>query len=224
MSNRGEVRALCRRRLGDSQEPHHWTDLQINQWINDAIADYSRHFPRELTEPMKLIAGTYEYNLATVLTNPQAILKIEYPLNKQPPEYLEYRQERDGRGFYGERVYDVQGMPPGTLILGPGDWATDAQVHITHHADHYYPEDDTELMTVPNGHLELIVLFVRMVALMDIAMQESQDTRTNSLVVGTLSLNANRAEREYRGKLEKYLAAASVGSQVMQWAGVKRIY
>jgi len=51
---RQDLRDLCRRRLGDETVPYKWSDLQVNQWINDAIADYSVHFPR--TSPLRSIA------------------------------------------------------------------------------------------------------------------------------------------------------------------------
>ena len=44
MTSRLDLRNLCRRRLGDLTTPTHWSDLQINQWINDAVADYSLLF------------------------------------------------------------------------------------------------------------------------------------------------------------------------------------
>ena len=38
------LRTLVRRRLGDLTTPYKWSNEQINQYINDAIADYSQHF------------------------------------------------------------------------------------------------------------------------------------------------------------------------------------
>ena len=51
MTSRLDLRNLCRRRLGDLTAPTHWSDLQINQWINDAVADYSLYFPRSWCTP-----------------------------------------------------------------------------------------------------------------------------------------------------------------------------
>ncbi len=56
-----DLRTLCRRRLGDLTTPYKWSDEQINQFINDAIADYSMHFPRVQTQTISCSDDTREY-------------------------------------------------------------------------------------------------------------------------------------------------------------------
>jgi hypothetical protein len=149
MTDRENIRELVRRRLADTADPVHWSDLQLNQWINDAIADYSVYFPRLLTCELKLTAGTYNYSLSG-LTNPRAIVRVEYPKDQDPPEYLTRRSRTDKRGFRGGTCYDVIGSPPATLVLAAGDWATNADCLVTYEADHAYLDEDTDTCTVPD--------------------------------------------------------------------------
>src|SRR5512135_379203 len=83
---RGQLRDLCRRRLGDLAVPYKWSDLQINQWINDSIADYSIHFPRRATLKFDCTTGVHAYDLPP---DCQAVLRVEYPHGEDPPEYLQ---------------------------------------------------------------------------------------------------------------------------------------
>jgi hypothetical protein len=82
------------------------------------------------------------------------------------------------------------------------------------------------VITVPDLHVEILVLFVRMVALQEAHHKETRNPMTNVLLVGTLSLDASRAEREYRTKIEQALSAWQPGSGMMSWEGDKkgRIY
>lgn len=95
-------------------------------------------------------------------------------------------------------------------------------VKITYLADHDYPSDDDDTITVPDKLLELVVLFVRMTALQEQENEETQDARTTTLLVGTLGLNANRAAREYRQKAAEYQKAFEPGSQVVSWRSEDR--
>jgi hypothetical protein len=114
-------------------------------------------------------------------------------------------------------VYDVVGDPPATIILGPGDWATSAVAAVTYLAEHDYPDDDADVLTVPDLHIEILALFVSMAALQEAHDEETQNPKTNTLIVGTLSLDASWVEREYRKKVEDYLTAWQPGSGMMSW-------
>lgn len=224
MTTRGDLRDLCRRRLADEIEPVNWSDLQINQWVIDAIADYSNFFPRTLTKDITLSAGTHEYPFEG-MTGVRSILRIEYPKSQDPKVYLERRDIRSPAGWHGKAVYDVLGDPPAILVLGPGNWATGAKTAVTYLADHDYPDDDADAITVPDLHIELLVLFVRMAALQEAHHKETRNPMTNVLLVGTLSLDASRAEREYRTKIEQFLAAWQPGSGMVSWGDdIGRVY
>jgi len=216
MTTRISVHDLCRRRLGDLESAPEFSNLQINQWINDAIADYSVFFPRELSGDLTLTTGTHSYSMST-LTGLKRVLKVEYPKGEDPPEYLVKSVEKDSpSSFYGSYCYDLLDEPPSTIILGP-DVTTGQKATITYQADHDYPAADSTVLTVPDRHLELLVLFVRMAAAQEISAKQNMDPQVTTLLSSTLSTHANRCEREYRTKLGQFLAADSPGGQMTSW-------
>jgi hypothetical protein len=94
---------LNRCRLGDLSPTYKWSDLQLNQWINDAIADYSLHFPRLLELKIDCTAGGHSYQLPA---DARAILAVEYPEGQDPPAYLT-PGDRFSAGFYtSAALYD----------------------------------------------------------------------------------------------------------------------
>jgi len=63
------------------------------------------------------------------------------------------------------------------------------------------------------------------VGLLEVRDKETKNPKTNTLIVGTLSLDANRAEREYRAKVNEFLTAWQPGSGMMSWEdGGGRVY
>lgn len=212
MTSREDLRNLCRRRLGDLGDPFEFSNLQINQWINDAIAEYSIYFPRESSLLISLVEGQSAYSLENV----RRVVAVSYPASADPPVYLQRGDHRLGEGFYGTPRYDVLGEPPTSLILGPAVRSGE-QVEVRVLGDHDYPAADATPLTVPDRHLELLVLFVRLAAAQEIASQEMMDPQVTTLLSSTLSTNAGRAGREYRLKLKEYLQAESLGGQPLAW-------
>ncbi len=211
MTTRADLNALCRRRLGDLAAPYTWGDLQLNQWINDAIADYSNYFPRELSIDVPAVAGQREYDLSTY--HPRGVLSVEYPAGEDPPSYLR-RRSRLGSGFWGGCYYDMIGD---TLILGMKPSAGET-IRVRYLADHAYPDDDADVITVPDAHLELLVLFVRWAAAQELEALEAQNPDASTLMLNQLSLATFRTERAYRMKLNSLLPGRD--GAVVTWEGL----
>ena len=84
MTTRLGLRELSRRRLADIVDTVYWSDEKINQWINDAIADYSNYFPYEQIYQVTLTAGTHEYSLSS-MTRTKIDLAGRVPDQSGPP-------------------------------------------------------------------------------------------------------------------------------------------
>jgi hypothetical protein len=206
---RSQLRDLCRRRLGDLSVPYKWSDLQVNQWIVDAIADYSVHFPRTIVLKIDCTASTHAYDLPA---DCKAVLNVEYPKGEDPPEYLTL-SDRFAPGFYDSDVlYDVQfsddTSDPGQLWISADPLVTE-DINLTYQGDHAYLDDDADVCTVLDRHLELIMLYVRWAAFQELATTESSDPDPTSLALSTLELNAYRAQRLYLQSLQKAEQAES---------------
>lgn len=223
---RDDIRALVRRRLGDLTAPYKWSDEQVNQWINDAIADYSIHFPLVKTLTISCSEDDRQYDLDTDFVD---VLSVEYPTGEDPPEYLE-RRERTHPDFWEvDGFYDVlkhrDFEDPDELLISEKPDAGES-IDVIYQAHHtFLDDDDTDEMSVPERHLELIVLFVRMAAFQELATTESADPYTNSIIAGTLELNAFRAERSYRKELDEFKASESESGKA-KWSmdGYDRVY
>lgn len=179
-----------------------WTDANLAQWIIDAIADYSLVFPRtELSATIACVAAQREYALSTALTNPHAIVRVEYPDGEDPAEYLDWRSHRDPRGFEGGAYYDVLGWPPVTLWIGE-EPSLGENIVVTYEGDHLYPPQGSTVLTVPDGHIEALVLFVLWKASEKLRSVEAADPQTTTLLLTQFDMKVYRCERAYRAWLK----------------------
>ena len=113
MTTRLDLRNLCRRRLGDLVAPYYWSDLQLNQWINDAVADYGLHFPRTLSLEIETGAGEHTYDLPADF---QAARRVEYPAGENPPAVLQRLSHREVDFWELPGRYDILSRGDGTHL------------------------------------------------------------------------------------------------------------
>jgi hypothetical protein len=202
MTTRADLRNLIRRRTGDLTAPYKFSDLQINQFINDAIAEYTVHFPRRKTTTLACVDGQRKYDLPDDF---HGALSVEYPTGEEPPVYLARASYSEAGFWEAVGLYDV-------IKRDPEDdselWISEAPeagqtITVEYHGDHDYPDLDADLLTVRDRHLELLALFVRWCTLQELASEEAKDPDPTTLNINTLELNAFRAERAYKGRLEE---------------------
>ncbi|MCZ7568972.1 MAG: hypothetical protein M5U01_10350 [Ardenticatenaceae bacterium] len=215
MTTRAALNALCRRRLSDTAAPLTWSELQLNQWIVDAVAEYSLHFPRTLTATIAAVVDQHEYSLSAY-SGLQTVLKVEYPAGEDPPAYLERADEAGALPFYTGDCYDLWGDPPATLVIGPSPAAGET-IAITYAADHDFPDDDADTLTIPDRHLELIVLFVRWAAAQEREANEAKDPDPTTILLSMLSEATGRAERAYLARLKAYKAQSGQPTRFVRW-------
>ena len=217
MTTRADLRDdIMRERLADATQ---WPDSTLNQWIEDAIAEYSVHFPRtDLEATIDCVDDQREYDLSSELTRPQGILRVEYPSGEDPPEYLTRRSVDDSRGFWGGEYYDVRGDPPHTLFVGekPDDGE---DIVVFYDGDHLYPTDDADMLTVPDQHLEGLVLFVWWKAAQELLAAEAKDPQTTTLLLTQFDMLTYRAAREYRYWLRDVKGEHSP-SMIVSWGDI----
>jgi len=172
---RGQLRDLCRRRLGDLAVPYKWSDLQVNQWINDAIADYSIHFPRRVALKIDCATGMHTYDLPA---DCHAVLRVEYPHGEYPPKYLQLSDSASPFFYDSGYLYDfapaMDADTPGQIIISASPLSIE-DIEIIYQGDHTYLDDDAGEVTVLDRHLELVMLYVRWAAYQELATTESSD-------------------------------------------------
>jgi len=174
-----------------------WPDATLDQWINDAIADYSVYFPRRLTKSIDCVTDQLEYSLS-VLTNPIAVISVEYPDGEDPMVFLSRRPKEGVNDFWDGNYYDVWGVhQPETLVLGSKP-TTGEKIVVGYFAEHLYPGADGDVLTVPDRHLEGLVLFTWWKAAQALLAVEAMDPQTTTLLMAQFDMLVYRAAREYR--------------------------
>lgn len=210
MTTRAGLRALLREGLADVAA---WPDATLNAWINDALRDYSNAFPRHLEAAIAGVAGQVVYPLSG-LAGIQGVLTVECPAGAEPACYLARRPEQGT--FRGLPVYDLRGEPPVALVLGAAPAAGQA-ILLRYTALHPLPTHDSAALTVPESHQEALKLFVQWQAIKLLELNQAANPDTTSLLLSMLGLNAVRAERLYRGKLEEYRKLSTPGGYAGPW-------
>lgn len=197
MTTRANLRTILRNQGLDEAT---WTDTELDQWIADAIGEYSWHFPRYLesthnpcTEDQK------EYPLPTGCL---AVLRVEYPEGQDPPAYLTRVQPDDPRLGPGTYALRWGGFPAGdtVLILGEGPSAGDTYA-IHYFAAHDFPDDDVTPLTVPDEDLDLLVQYVIWKAYRRLELDEAKNPDGSTVVLTMLGQNAARARRQFEDAL-----------------------
>ena len=203
MTTRIELNTLIRRRLNDQLAPQMFTDEQINQWINDAIEEYSRYFPRVKTAALATTANDRQYDLPA---DYRGIVSVEYPTGDDPPTYLERRDYRHPDFWIEDGFYDVVHRSD----AGNADeiWisqkpAAAQTITIEYLGDHDLVDDDTDVISIFDLHLEVIVLHARWSALQALASGEAANPDPNNVLLDRYEANVSRAERSYYRKIEE---------------------
>ena len=204
MTTRLDINTLCRRRLGDQTAPQAFTDEQINQWINDAIEEYSRYFPRRKAYAIACAAGDRQYDLPTDF---RGLISVEYPAGGDPPTYLERRDYRHPDFWQADGCYDIvhrsDAGDPDELWISTRP-ALGETITLEYLGDHDFVDDDIDALSVPDAHLEALVLHVRWSSLQALASAEAANPDPNNVLLDRYEANVVRAERLYYRKIEEY--------------------
>lgn len=221
---RAGVRAAVREVLADTGA---YPDATLNAWIAEAVRDYSLVFPYRASDEVggESFSAARTYSLGGY-ANPHGlnVFRVEYPAYREPPAFLT-RLGESHPAFFGGDCFDVRPGSPPLLVLGRLPAASEVVViHIE--TSHAAPDDDITPLTLPDQHLEALVLFVTWRGHLEALMVEEQSPDHASDVISRLSVNAERAEQAYRRKLEAYRAALVTGGFAGPWQADRfdRIY
>lgn len=211
-----------------------WTQDTIEEWILEAVREYSIHFPRLQIADLTTSAGIHEYDLPADYS---AMLTVEYPLGEDPPHYLIRRDHRDPAFWQSDDYYDVPQIPgeiapvgedvaPAQIYISatPADGET---IRVTYHAHHRLDLDSTDLLSVPREHEHILVLFVIWKAYNERLSTEAQSPDTTMGLLQSMRLLTQRAHEQYLAALNRAIAnVRNVGGWTTPWKMDKhdRIY
>jgi hypothetical protein len=194
-----------------------WGAETLQQWILDAIRDYSQYFPRLQTATTTISTASpgHSFDLPTDFLS---VLLVEFPTGEDPPEYLTRRSRTHPQFYDYEGYYDVEASHDatgtGTLYLSEEPSNGESFV-LTYHATHATDLDDTDTITVREDHEEILILFVVWTAFKERAATEQQDPDTTIHLLQQIVKAAEQAEAEYRRALRRAESHRADGG----WAG-----
>lgn len=139
-------------------------------------------------------------------------MSVEYPTGKDPPKYLNFREKTHTNFWSQNGNYNIEkekGADDLNIMYISEKPATGESIEVTFNAYHAYLDDDTDELTVPEEHLELIILYVRWACFQELSIQESANPDPTIKMSSSLELNATRAERAYRRALIAYQETTS---------------
>ncbi|MGC8838207.1 MAG: hypothetical protein ACP5UM_07305 [Anaerolineae bacterium] len=197
MTTRADLRTIIRNQGLDETT---WTDTEINQWISDAIGEYSWHFPRYLESTGNACTeGVRVYSLPTGCLG---ILRVEFPEGQDPPAYLTRLDENDPR--FGPGYYAVRwgGFPSGDAVLVLAESPSAGDTYAVHYqAAHDFPDDDVTPLTIPDEDLDILVLYVVWKAYRRLELDEAKNPDGSTVVLTMLGQNAGRARSQFEDAL-----------------------
>lgn len=196
-----------------------WSAADIEQWLRDAIADYSLHFPRKLNQAITTSAGDKTYDLTNGF---QAPYSVEYPTGESPPQYLTRRPYTHPNFWSEDGYYDIIHRLDDTdqdeiwISNSPTDSQTITVIYLGRH-------DQTVAVgtniSVPARHHHILRAYARWKATQQrVAAEEASPTSSSSLLMSQLKENTRRWKLEYLNELAKAIQAAQGHSQIVSWA------
>jgi G:T-mismatch repair DNA endonuclease (very short patch repair protein) len=208
-----------------------WAAADIQQWCRDAIADYSTHFPRTLTEDITTAANDRKYDLPAGFIE---VLTVEYPSGQDPPEYLARRPHDHPNFWIDSGYFDIVERDDDTDVSEI--WisekpAASETVSVLYHAIHL--QDTTDLttsdnLTVRERHHYILKKYVFWQAYEQLkATEQASPTSNSSLLMSQLAINVDRNRRAYIDALAKAVFSRSKSAAVSwdsQAAESTRIY
>ncbi len=191
---KADLRALIRVVLPDVTE---WPDASLNQWITDAVRDYSIYFPRKVELIDDCVAGQRSYTVSTPAVF-QGVVSVEYPYGQTPVRFLK-RKNYQEPGFEGGPYYDVI-LESGTIWIG--ETPTAAQDYrCVYLANHTPPALDTTALTMPDSHVDALKLYAVWMAALEVETSLLPSPTIDVYLITQLKNNVSMAERAYRAKI-----------------------
>jgi hypothetical protein len=204
-TTRSTWRTQARNELDDNAATKLWSDTLLNQWLDEAIRDYARLFPKEQTGTLSTVADQATYTLPSDLVE---LVRVEHPDStfrvNQPRVGGDWRRSSDplppDDRFGGRYAYDVWGT---TLELEPAPTADGETITLRYVARRTEPTGDGDALPVDDGDVEFLTFYVCWRAMVWITGQEAK----RQAFERQRGADAGTEARTYRGLYRDGLAA-----------------
>ena len=214
----------CQLALSDSGAGT-WPQATVEDWVCDAVRDYSQYFPRIVVSSVALIGGTPTVHYIDLPTTFIEMVSVEFPTGENPPAYLERRSIHHPDFWDRDGYYDI--LKTDQVVENPaGDTANriyfsrlplGTEGYTLRFLAVHAASGASDLITVHTDHQPILVLFVVWRALKERQALESANPDTTSKYLNQLVYAATQAEQEYRRALERALTSRSASGIAGPW-------
>lgn len=195
-----------------------FTQTNVEAWVNEAIRDYSQHFPREITASIDCSDDDRDYDLPAGF---QSVISVEYPAGEDTPKYLKrltyhHPDFWNVSGYYDVIAHrDVDDVDELLISEEPDDEETITLIYL---GDHDFSLGSSDTITVPGRHEPLLIQFVTWKAYIERATSWSKLTGdANAAQAAMYQKLAVAAEKSYKDMVEKALIEGSETGPILRW-------
>lgn len=190
-----------------------WSTAVLATFLNDAIRDFSQHIPRIITTDVTTSADDRKYDLPDTFIS---VISVEYPIAKDPPEYLARKSYLDqfwDRNCFYDVVSRGDATNPSEIWISKKPLASET-IRVDHRALHDLIADVTSIsgtLTVVSQHEHILIKYVIIQCSKYLQMAEEGTPTTNSSVLmSQYSNNVLRHRQEYEDAMAQALFARSI--------------
>jgi len=194
-----------------------FTDTELLAFLNEAISEYTQHFPRLTTTTITTITNTRVYPLPF---DARSIISVEFPSGAYPPTYIP-RIDHHRITFSHTDCYDL--LPTNELTAAPnilfsfyptpGGIIT---ISLQQEHDHRLTLNDD--ITVPSDHHHILIQYVLFATTrQQQAREESNPTSANSLLMAQYASNTRRYELMYLNAINRVIFHRRGQSRTAAW-------
>ncbi len=208
---RATWRAQARAELGDEAATKLWSDALLHAWLAEAIRDFSRAVPREVTITLSSVADQAAYTLPNGVIE---VVRVEHPAHTfrvfapriggdSSPTPGPSPIAGGGVAGYGYDVWE------GQLVLEPAPTASGESIAVRYTTQRAEPTADTDPLPVEASDVELLTLYACGRALQWIGGQEAKRQAFERDRGATAAGLASSYYQRYRAALASRLRTGS---------------
>jgi hypothetical protein len=215
MPTLGEIADRAQNVLADAAAGT-WSQATVQEWIIDAIKEYTGSFPRRLEDTITTTAGTSYYDLPADF---QDMLLVEFPTGDDPPTHLQRMTRRNSAFWLNTGYYDVahtrDALVDAQLWLS-GTVVADT-ITFTYLGAHDTGLASDDSITIPIEHEHLLILWVVWRAHQEREADELQNPDTTIRMLHQMKLATQAAEAAYYTAMREAKEERSSGGFTAPW-------
>lgn len=200
-----------------------WSEAILGEWLCDGIRDYNNYFRRTATAVYNPATSSETLNLSRLC---REVLSVEYPTGNDPPDYLnrlprfhpDFYDDDDNFAFepVGEYGQTDDGGTNPFLIFSSAPTVGET-ITVVYRALHDAELDTGDLVTVPDEHQHMLILFGVWKAHTERTATQMQAPDTTIRMIQQMKEAARIAEADYRRAVQVALRMAAQGGWTQAW-------